>query len=252
MPLRYPRMTTGSNRDLLERQIRNLFVVDGEGRLARVNEPGGGAPPLFFIGRATDGCVAFVSPQLPPRAASQLLELAAKEPATSEFVRPAHVLEVAAAVARAAGIPATTRRGPAYIADADPPRIAVDADVVAASGRLLHPDLAAKWDGPRLPALELAFGVEAAGRVVALCHSARLGPDDAEAGVETVEAFRGRGYATAATAAWVNAVRASGRAAFYSTDWDNTASQGVARRVGLRLLGELSSVNAGGHEVSGP
>jgi RimJ/RimL family protein N-acetyltransferase len=64
----------------------------------------------------------------------------------------------------------------------------------------------------------------------------------AEAGVETLEAFRGRGLATAAVACWARAVQRSGRLALYSTSWDNAPSQAVARRLSARLYGENSQL----------
>ena len=44
-------------------------------------------------------------------------------------------------------------------------------------------------------------------------------------------------HAAAVVAAWAAAVRASGRLPLYSTSWDNVASQGVARKLGLVLYG---------------
>jgi len=72
---------------------------------------------------------------------------------------------------------------------------------------------------------------------VSLCFSARLTARAAEAGVETLEDFRGRGLATAVVAAWARAVRAGGREPLYSTSWDNRASQAVARKLGLVRYG---------------
>ena len=66
-----------------------------------------------------------------------------------------------------------------------------------------------------------------------ICASARISPGAAEAGVETVAAYRGQGCAQVAVEAWAAAVRESGRVPFYSTSWDNAASRAVARKLGL-------------------
>ena len=85
------------------------------------------------------------------------------------------------------------------------------------------------------------FAVIVDGVAVSTCYSSRLTPAAAEAGATTVEEFRGRGYVGRAVAAWANTLLASGRVPIYSTSWDNAASQGVARKLGLPLFGaELS------------
>ncbi len=71
------------------------------------------------------------------------------------------------------------------------------------------------------------------GAAVSLCYSARLTDYTAEAGLETLKDYRGRGYAQAVFAAWARAVRGTGRIPFYSTASENTASQAVARKLGL-------------------
>jgi len=72
------------------------------------------------------------------------------------------------------------------------------------------------------------------GAAVSLCHSARLTDRAAEAGVETLDVYRGRGYASVVVAGWAHAIQATGRIPLYRTSWDNLASQAVARR--LRLV----------------
>ena len=98
--------------------------------------------------------------------------------------------------------------------------------------REVFPTLAAD-----LPDRQPCLAIVREGRLASICFSARNTPDAAEAGLETMEAFRGHGYATAVTAAWAQAVRAEGRIPLYSTDWDNRASRAVARKLGLVLYG---------------
>ena len=60
--------------------------------------------------------------------------------------------------------------------------------------------------------------------------------------METHPAFRGRGYAVAATAAWARAVRERGIVPLYSTGFSNAASQRVAAKLGLRRYGASVSL----------
>ncbi len=76
------------------------------------------------------------------------------------------------------------------------------------------------------------------GQAVSVCHSARSSEAASEAGVETLEAARGRGYAPEIVAEWARQVRAAGRLPMYSTEWTNTASRRVASKLGLLLYGE--------------
>ena len=86
------------------------------------------------------------------------------------------------------------------------------------------------------------LAIIADGRLASLCYSSRNTPVAAEAGVDTLEEFRGRGYAPAVVAAWARAVRAEGRIPLYSTSWDNLASRSVARKLGLVLYGADFSI----------
>lgn len=73
------------------------------------------------------------------------------------------------------------------------------------------------------------------GSAVSLCHSVRISARAHEAGLETLKAYRRKGYASAVVAGWAMAVRDLGLIPFYSTSWDNVASQGVAGSLGLAL-----------------
>jgi hypothetical protein len=74
-------------------------------------------------------------------------------------------------------------------------------------------------------------------RAVSLCASVRISPAVHCAGVETLAAHRQGGHAVNTVAGWAMAVRTLGAAPFYSTSWENEASQRVAGRLGLSLAG---------------
>ena len=78
--------------------------------------------------------------------------------------------------------------------------------------------------------------------IASVAFSARLGPAGAETGVTTVPAFRGHGYAAAATAGWAALPSLRGRVLFYSTSRTNVSSQRVAQRLGLDFLGASMAI----------
>ena len=80
------------------------------------------------------------------------------------------------------------------------------------------------------------------GRAVSICASVKASTSTYCADVETLPAYRGRGFASQAVAAWAKAVRALGAAPFYGATFDNGASQSIARRLGLSLIGSEFSI----------
>jgi GNAT superfamily N-acetyltransferase len=91
----------------------------------------------------------------------------------------------------------------------------------------------------RLPVV----GVIVDGAVVSACFSARRNDIAAEAGVATEDAYRGRGFGAAVVSAWREVVEASGLVPLYSTWWENEASLGIARTLGLVAYAETLSIS---------
>lgn len=87
-----------------------------------------------------------------------------------------------------------------------------------------------------------AFGM-INGAVAAICHTPVGSALAAEAGVWTHPEARGRGYATAVTAAWAAVACQRFETLFYSTSFDNVASQSVARKLGLAPIGTIWQLN---------
>jgi len=222
--------------DLLALQAAVLYTHDAAGRLLRVNEQDGDPAPRFFLGRTLAGNLWRCRHDLPPDLARDLARLATEEPIVADLrMEPRNYDRIRALLGSHAPI-AGAWHGPAYhFPDAPlvPPDGAVR--VTRANGELLRPTFAdlirdLDWLQPCLAVVE-------GGAAVSVCFSSRNHPRAAEAGVNTIEAARGRGHAVRAVTGWAAAVRAEGRIPLYSTSWDNVASQGVARRLGLVLYG---------------
>ena len=223
------------DRDLMGIRADTLFRYNAHGRMLHSNEPEGRPAPWLFLGRTMSGQVVRFSEAVPDALATRLAAIIECQatvgalpvpPAARDAVREA--LEERAPITEEKGGPAY--RFPESVARPGEVVHLTDAniDVARHTYPWLYQDLAG-W-GP-------CFAVVRDGAAVSVCFSSRIGVDAAEAGVETLPDFRGRGYGVAVTAAWGASVRAAGRIPLYSTTWENLASQAVARRVGLVTFG---------------
>ncbi len=227
-----------SDLDLLQTHIEALFVHDEDGRIRSVNEPDGDPAPRFFLGSTHAGNLWRVRYDLSEHAVRQLEELAASEPARHDLRMAPRTLQ---ALHLALGDDLSAEPayfGPAYrFPDAWPTPVGVTR-ITRSNLDLLQPMVTDLENTRRtFEVREPVWAVVQNGSAVSLCYSSRHTDRAAEAGVETLETYRGCGYAAAVVAAWAQAVRATGRIPLYGTTWDNHASQGVARKLGLILYG---------------
>lgn len=226
-----------NDRELMEIRADTLFTYDARGRMLQSNEPreqDRRPAPRLFLGRTRDGHVVRVGSTVPDSLTRRLAEIIAREPLADDLhTLPAAVEALRDALARYA--PVTEESGPTY---RFPSEIAPPGAVIRltnANRALLR--MTFSWLYGTVEDWQPCFAVVHDGAAVSVCFSSRAAARAAEAGVETLPDFRGRGYASAVTAAWGAAVREQGRVPLYSTGWENFASQGVARRVGLIPFG---------------
>jgi hypothetical protein len=212
------------------RQLATLYVVDAAGRSTVTREPGGGPAPPFALARSASSSAFVIHAGVPARIAAELARFAGDEPPITDLrTEPRHADRYRALLGGA------VESGPAFEFPEDIPEPA-DTQLVTDEA-----ELARHFRG-WVPG-EIAAGrapvtaVVADGAPVSICFCARLGEAAAEAGVETALAYRGRGFATRATAAWALALRAAGVTPLYSTAWTNTASLAVASKLGLVMYG---------------
>jgi len=224
--------------ELAEIDIATVFTHDARGRIVANNEPDGDPAPRFIFGRTREGNSCRVRHDVPEPIAQELEALATAEPVSDDLEAPPVHLDAMLTALRLDHEPAIGHYGPDYRFPGEIP--APDGVTPITRGNL---NLLRRMVG-RMDALDRDFdhvepwmAMVVEGAAVATCYSCRRSNRAAEARVDTLDDYRGRGYASAVVAAWARAVRETGRIPFYSTSWDNTASQAVARKLGLVQYG---------------
>lgn len=224
-----------TNLELIEQQFATLYEHDADGNIRAVNYPESPLPPRLAIGLTTEGLRWRFRHDVPTTIRATIDRLLQSESPPVDLQRlPANLAAIRAALAEDAPLE-DQWFGPAWYAPAD---LSLPTSSVATPitdvGELGpdHQDFAIDVESQ-----QPFVAVREDGAIAAVCFCARRSTVAAEAGVQTVEALRGRGHATAVVATWIAAVRQLGLQPLYSTSWENYASQGVARRLGLRLYG---------------
>jgi GNAT acetyltransferase len=234
-------MRIESEDQLMRIHVAALFGCDANGRLRYVREPWGKPypPPRFYMGRTVRGNVWHFRHDLPDELVQKLEVLCRSEPTTADLKTPSSAAMSLKAVLQDHRPIAKEERGPAYLI---PESVVIPSDSVLITKenasilkngfpRMLRHVLAGSDIGP-------VAAVVIAGSPVSICYCARLTSSGAEAGVETREAMRRRGYATKAVAGWAAAIYERGLLPLYSTSWENLASLGVARALEMVFYGE--------------
>ena len=232
-----------SDYQFMELAVDALFTHDPDSCIRQVNEPDGALAPRFFLGHTPEGNLWRFRYDLHPDTRRKLEALAAAEPVGSDLQAEPRNLEAFLAVLREDQAIQPVYCGPAYRFPHALPTPANVTPITRANLQVLRrmvPDLddvARNFEAGQPTVAVLEDNV-----AVSVCYSSRLTERVAHAGVETLEAYRGRGHATAVVAGWAWAVRTMGRIPVYGTTWDNLASQGVARKLRLIRYGTEFSV----------
>lgn len=244
-------MTSAANLstgELMQLHINTLFRCDAGERLRCVNEAGDPPAPLFYMGRTVHGNFWRFRHDLPAAIVAKLDDLCRAEPVTADLShQPYHYAAIRALLDEVVPLAEQREtRGPAYWI---PEGNKIGANVVLISesnSALLQSESSGEfsWMLPLAQAKEIEPVIAAVeqNRAVAVCFCSRRPAQATEAGVETLAAFRGKGYATDAVAAWAAEVSRRGCIPLYSTSWDNLASQAVARKLQMVQYGEDWSI----------
>jgi hypothetical protein len=227
--------------------LKTLFVLDSDGRIASTLEPGATRGPLFSLVRSENDCVWAVRADVPPDIADELDALARQEPPALDFrTAPVHADRYMSILrnriwSRRQSASIRQEAGPAFTF---PDSLAQPDDVVIVEDeRQLDHNFQGWVAGEIAAGRGPVMAIVKDGYPVSICFCARSSDVAAEAGLETAEAFRGRGFGPRVTAAWALAIRASGRIPLYSTSWANEPSLKVACKLGLEAYASGWSVS---------
>ena len=219
--------------EFAEIDVDTVFTHDARGRIVRQNEPDGELAPRFLFGRTRVGNNWRVRYDVPDETARRLDELAASEPVGDDLTSPPVHSD---AMHEALGVEFEPGDGGYELGYRFPDEISGfpgATRITHENVSLLHRIWGVEYAREGLDHGVIWTGMVVDGAVVSHCFSCRLTDRAAMAGLETLEAYRGRGYAPIVVAEWARAVRESGRIPLYSTSHDNVASQAVARKLGL-------------------
>lgn len=223
--------------------MRTLFLTTTDGRLVRPRTQEPRPCPYFVVAAARNGLVWSISKDLDDKVAARLHELFDGEPLLGDpglDWKPTVVDELRDALGHR-DPPPRIETGPSYVLDSQPgPVTALDGFrmMTSDSGDVASVELDPSWN------LVPPWAIAVAGdRAIGVCHTSRSGIYAVEPGVETVEAFRGRGVGSAVVRAWSRLV--TDRTVFYSTTHDNVASQRIAIGLGYRPIAHWFRLQSG-------
>jgi len=236
-----------SAEELIQIHADTLFLNDATGRLRFNADPGYPEEelepaPRFWLGRTQWDAIWRLRADLPADLAHTLEAIARTiPPAVDPTILSAQVNVIRATLQ--AHAPITEEwAGPAFWIPAVRPAPANTVLITPDTADLLATHFPWKQTPRALHAAGPLVATVVEGCAVAICSCARLTAVAAEAGVETTESARGHGYGQAAVAGWSAALRGQGILPMYSTSWDNHASQGIARRLGMIMYADTWSV----------
>lgn len=181
---------------LMNIHVRALYTHNAEGRILFVNEPDNNTIPAarLFLGRTRDGNVWRFRSDLPDDLCARLNALCAEEPPlTDEFQKPPIHLESYISLLERHGTRPAMSNGLAYRFTRDDAKTHPVLDITEENVGVLRGGFEKLIE--EVPAWQPFVARVLSDRAVSVCRSARITPEAHEAGVETMEEFRGNDFA---------------------------------------------------------
>ena len=204
--------------------LETLFVLDGV-RIVSTREPNPSLGPEFVLIRRADSCAWALGSTIGDDHAKEITRLALDERPTSDFRQPPLHREEYMKI-----VSGEFKAGPAF---EFPERIHRPEDACQINDVQRLVGSFSGWTQDELVRRSPMMAIVEDDVPKSICFCARVSVLAAEAGLETVPEFWGRGMAGLAASAWATVVQKSGRTPIYSTLWSNGPSLAVARKLRL-------------------
>ncbi|QYR21306.1 GNAT family N-acetyltransferase [Paenibacillus sp. sptzw28] len=216
-------------------QAKTLYVLNEENRIVGINEPEQAGAPLLFIGRTKKSIEFYYNHNLPEHIVNVLNRILSESINVMELCR---VLEKYRKIT-------SIWMGPAFVCPSNDSRQNIANNAIVMTEKNSH--FLSKYFPALIPEIELrspVVGLIVDGQAVSVCSCARKSEAAAEAGLLTIEQYRGNGYAERVVAEWIHQVRQGGLIPLYSTSWDNMSSQRIAQKLNMVQYGMDFSITA--------
>ncbi|MCS7461549.1 GNAT family N-acetyltransferase [Paenibacillus doosanensis] len=231
--------TLSAAHQLMELHVEALFTYDERLRLHTINEPwpGSGPAPRFFLGRTIAGpSLCRIRHDVDDHLAEQLELWSAEESMGMDVERKPRHFENYRQLLQGQRF----TMGPCFLVREGVSPAADAVIVTRDNAELLRGGF--EWLLSEIDYAQPCAAIVRDNRAVSVCRSVRITSRAHEAGLETLEAYRGRGLASEAVAGWAKAVRNKGCLPLYSTSWENRSSRRVASKLSLALYGAHFSI----------
>jgi hypothetical protein len=224
-----------SQNKLLKMHIEALFMLDAQSKLVTINEPWDGtkAVPRLYLGKTFDGSMIYKFRYDTPLEIIKILEkYLQKEAQLNKWNEIKYINEYLGIFGSNNYFDEICYYYEAIINEKEDNCIKITAENIK-NYRLNEFD----WLNDEIKYSQPCYGIIEDNQIISICRSVRITEKAHEAGIETIERCRGKGYAEIVLKSWVKTIQNKGCIALYSTNKGNKSSQRVAEKASINKFG---------------
>ena len=220
-----------SQKELLEIHVRALFTMDSDSKLVSINEPWDSTKiaPRFYIGKTLNGTIIYrFRYDIPEKIINLLENFINGENCENNDFSFKYLIEYLRILGTDNYFSEVCYYGKNYLQE-----YYNNCNKITVENIKNYELNGLEWLKDEIMYCQPCFGLIENKQVVSLCMSVRITENAHEAGIETIENYRGRNHAKNVLSAWMKEIQNSNCLALYSTNTKNKSSQRVAEKAFL-------------------